>query len=908
MLIRSLSWTVIRHLSGFPYQGNLHSLILKNCKMKINLVLLLNLFLAAFIVSGGRVSLHGQDAGSSLPSPESHFGFTPGDDRMLFNYEQMMDYMSILEKLSPKVKIEQIGHSEMGRPMYLLLVSSKENIAGIDRLREINRRLALEPLIPGEERKRLTEEGKVFFLMTLSMHANEVGPVQAMPLIVHELITSDDPQIRKILENTVYMVIPHNPDGMNMIVENYLKYKGTRYEGSSMPGVYHKYVGHNINRDFITLAMSENDAVSRVFSKQWFPQLSVERHQMGYTGPRYYISPPSDPLAENILPSLWNWKRIFGSRALTAMTDAGLSGVSVNYLFDMYWPGNTSTSLWKGVVAMLSEAAGVDIASPVYIEPGELSVTGKGLAEYDISINMPDPWPGGWWRLGDIVKYERVNTLSYLYTAAIHREEILIHRNEITRKEVERGASSAPYYYILPLEQHDQSELADLVNLLYEHGVNSYRLLNEHIIGNRVFGPGDIIVPLAQPFRSFIKEVMEAQKFPVRHFSAGGDMIRPYDITSWSLPLHKGVEAIEINTRYEIPVSDMGPTVIPFTVSGNRPAKYSGAVFTSTNNESYKAAFMAREMGMKVSRLTSDMNIQGTRVPAGSFFIASHRNLNGLLDKLTVQPLFTETPPAGTTEMDVPRIALVESWFHDMDAGWTRYLFDAYHIPYSVLRPADLKETKLTGRFDVIIFPDQSQAALMSGKGGSPGNPTITRYPPEYARGMEKEGLNNLLLFIDKGGKVISWGRSTELFLGNLAIEEDKEVKQEFSLPVRNIAGRLAEQGLDVTGSFLRVRLRQDHPLTFGMPEYSGVFHRGNPVFTTSSPFFDTDRRVIATFPDDKILMSGFIENERLIRDRAALVWVRKGKGELVLFSFSPQFRGSTPATYKLLFNSLLME
>jgi hypothetical protein len=236
------------------------------------------------------------------------------------------------------------------------------------------------------------------------------------------------------------MITPsHNPDGMNMIVENYRKYKGTRYEGSSMPGVYHKYVGHNINRDFITLAMSENDAVSRVFSKEWFPQLSVERHQMGSRGPRYYISPPSDPLSVNILPGIWNWKRIFGSRALTAMTDAGLQGVSVNYLFDMYWPGNTSTSLWKGVIAMLSEAASVDIASPVYIEPNELTVTGKGLAEYDISINMPDPWPGGWWHLSDIVEYERVNTLSYLHTAAIHREEILIHRNEITRKEVERG-------------------------------------------------------------------------------------------------------------------------------------------------------------------------------------------------------------------------------------------------------------------------------------------------------------------------------------------------------------------------------------------------------------------------------------------------------------------------------------
>jgi hypothetical protein len=871
--------------------------------------LLLNLFFAGFIVLNGSVDGYSQVAGAALPSPESHFGFTPGDDRMLFDYEEMIAYLKRLDELSPKVKMEQIGYSEMGRPMYIFFVSSEDNISNIERLRDINRQLALDPNLPDARKKMLLDEGRVFFMMTLSMHASEVGPSQAAPLIVHELITSNDPQIRHILDNTVYMIIPHNPDGMNMIVENYREYKGTKYEGSSLPGVYHKYVGHNINRDFLTLAMSENDAISRVFSKEWFPQLSVERHQMGSRGPRYYVSPPSDPLSENILPGLWNWKRIFGSRALTAMTDAGLQGVSVNYLFDMYWPGNTSTSLWKGVVAMLSEAASVDIATPIYIEPNELSVIGKGLGEYDISINMPDPWPGGWWHLSDIVEYERVNTISYLQTAAIHREEILKHRNEITKKEVERGRMMPPYYYILPGEQHDKSEFADLVNLLDKHGVNSYRLLSDQVINNRTYKTGDIVVPLAQPYRAFIKEVMEAQKFPVRRYTPGGEMIRPYDITSWSLPLHKGVEAVEINTRYEIPSSAMAPVDIPFKFIQERPDGYTGVLFTANNNESYKAAFMAADKGMKVERLTGEVILEGRKFPEGSFHIAAHRDLDELLGELLVHPLYLKASlQAGTSEMNVPRVAIVESWFHDMDAGWTRYLFDTYSIPYWVLRPVDLQEANLSRDFDIVVLPDQSQAVLMAGKGGSPGNYVISRYPPQYARGMEKEGLNNLLSFIDNGGRVISWGRSTELFMGNLSIEGNNGEKQEFSLPVSNIGSSLSNQGLDVTGSLLRVKLRPNHPITIGMPEYTGVFHRGNPVFATSFPYFDMDRRVIASFADENILMSGFIENEKLLKDQVAMVWIKKGDGQIVLFSFSPQFRGSTPATYKLMFNSLLLE
>ena len=880
--------------------------------MRISCRFLLNLFFSVFVAVGilyGRQAL-AQTGEQTVPAPIDHFGFTPGDDRMLFDYEELIAYMKKVEELSPMVKMEQIGYSEMGRPMYLLFVSSEENISNIDRLKEINRQLALDHEIDDSRRKQLAEEGRVFFLMTLSMHSTEVGPSQATPLIIHELITSQDSKIRQILDNTVYMITPsHNPDGMNMIVENYRKYKGTKYEGASLPGVYHKYVGHNINRDFITLAMSENEAISRAFSKEWFPQLSVERHQMGSRGPRYYVSPPSDPLSENILPGLWNWKRIFGSRALTAMTDAGLQGVSVNYLFDMYWPGNTSTSLWKGVVAMLSEAASVDIATPIYIEPNELRVTGKGLAEYDISINMPDPWPGGWWHLSDILEYERVNTLSYLHTAAIHRKEILEHRNQTTRKEVERGRTQAPYYYILPLEQHDVSELADLVNLLDKHGVNSFRLLTDQVIDKRTYKAGDIVVPLAQPYRAFIKEVMEAQEFPVRHYSAGGEMIRPYDITSWSLPLHKGVDAVEINTRHEIPATEMTPVEIPFKIIEGRPYAYHGVLFTSNSNESYKAAFMAADMGLEVERLLEEVTLEGRKFPEGSFYIASHDDLFSLIDGMLVQPFFlTEALETQSIPFTVPRIALVESWFHDMDAGWTRYLFDTYSIPYTVLRPADLKEADLSRDFDVVIFPDQSQAVLMAGKGGRPGNYSITRYPPEYAKGMEKEGLNNLLSFVDNGGKVISWGRSTEIFMGNLTIEDDNGDKQEFSLPVSNIADRLSDQGLDVTGSLLRVKFRPNHPITIGMPEYTGVFHRGNPVFATSFPYFDMDRRVIASFAEKDVLMSGFIENEKLITDESALVWVAKGEGQIVLFSFSPQFRGSTPATYKLLFNSILME
>lgn len=846
---------------------------------------------------------------AQYPSPKEHFGFEPGEDKMLFNYEELTNYIMRLFRLSGKMHVEQIGESEMGKPIYAVFISSEENIGKLDQLKIINRELATNGDLTSEERETFFNDGRVFVYLTLSMHSTEVGPSQAAPVIAYELLTSSEPKIKLILENTVCVLVPcHNPDGMNMIVENYNKYKDTPYEGSSMPGVYHKYVGHNINRDFVTLSLKENQAIAHFYNKEWYPQVMVEKHQMGSYGPRYFVSPPSDPIAENIDAGLWNWMRVFGSRALTDMTDAGLQGVSVNYLFDDYWPGATTTSIWKGVIGMLSEAAGVNLASPIYVEPNEFRTIGKGLGEYAKSINMPEPWPGGWWQLSDIIEYERSNTFSYLNTAAIHKYEILKFRNDYTRREIERGKSEAPYFYILPLQQHDQSELVSLVNLLEEHGVATYHFTEDTQLENRMFKQGDIVIPLAQPFRAFIKEIMENQKFPERHYTPGGEMIRPYDVTSWSLPLHKGVEAVEIYSPAPGLENKFTDNKIPYRLLNEIPQRYEQILLSVNNNESYKAAFMAINAGMEVKRTSGDLSNESREYPAGSFLIKRGKASEDLLSRLDVAPLFIlDTEVTDTKPMEVPRIALVESWFHAMDAGWLRLLFDTHDIPYTILRPDELQETDLNGKFEVVILTDEAKSVLMEGKYGSEGAYSISRYPPEFAKGMSKKGLENLLKFVIDGGKILSWGRSVDLFTGSLSIG-DGDNKEEFQLPFNNIGSDLSKKGLEIPGSAMRMLLRENHPLTYGMQKEVAVFHRGNPVFTTSIPYFNMDRRVIASFPEDNILMSGYAANEKLLAKQAAMVWVKKGKGQLIFYGFSPHHRGQTPATYKLLFNGILLD
>lgn len=846
-----------------------------------------------------------------LKTPREFFGFEPGTDRMLFSYESLIDYLMKLDDASGMVKMLEIGKSPMGKPMYICFISSEVNIAMLDELKEINRKLALDPGLTNAERDSLVKNGKVFFLATLSMHSSEVGPSQSAPIIAYELLTNNQHQITNSLKDVVYMMVPcHNPDGMDMIVDHYNKYKGTKYEGSSFPGVYHKYVGHDNNRDFVSLSQSDTRAIAEIYNKDWFPQVMVEKHQMGSSGVRYFVPPPHDPIAENIDAGIWNWIGVFGSGMMKDMTRDGLKGIAQNYLFDDYWPGSTETCIWKNVIGMLTEGASADMATPIYVEPNELAAWGKGLSEYEKSINMPEPWPGGWWRLGDLVSYEKSSTYSIIKTSAEHKEDILKFRNDLCRKEVQKGLTEAPYYYLIPKKQHDPGEMVRMVNLLKEHGVNIFELNQAIQIGDRHCLPGDLVVPLAQPFRSFIKEMLEKQVYPLRHYTPNGEIIKPYDITSWSLPLHNGVDVKEI-LIYDPELPKSWKLLSgKYDLKEGLMTEFWGLALPVERNESYKAAFYASSLGLPVERLTSPLIHRGKIIARGSFIVygfSGKDKLDRLYDEMNVDPVYLEEKPDYQAEkFALPQIALIETSMHDMDAGWTRFLFDTYHLPYTVVKPGDFEKTDFTASFDVVVFPSNNKDILKEGKYKSDDDDyRITDYPPEFTKGMGEKGFNNLIKYLDNGGLIVSWGASTDLFSGTLKIKRSDTETEEFQLPYSNISKKL--EGLYVPGSFVKIELKEDHPLTLGMPAESGIFYRGNPVFSTSMPNFDMDRRVIGKFPEKDILLSGYIEKEELLSEKSCLIWLKKGKGQLVLFAFNPQFRASTAADYKLLFNALLL-
>ncbi len=221
-----------------------------------------------------------QDGAKTVPA--DYFGFEPGSDRNLFTYEQLIDYLQELDGQSPRVKLEEIGTSPMGKPMYIAFISSEENITNLEALKVINRELALNPEIPENKLEEMVGSGRAFVLATLSMHSTEVAPSQSAPLVAYDYATTTDVKKLEWLNNVVYMMVPcHNPDGMDLIVENYKKYVGTKYEGASLPQVYHKYVGHDNNRDFVILTQEDSRAIASIYNQQNRHDEALELYNQG---------------------------------------------------------------------------------------------------------------------------------------------------------------------------------------------------------------------------------------------------------------------------------------------------------------------------------------------------------------------------------------------------------------------------------------------------------------------------------------------------------------------------------------------------------------------------------------------------------------------------------------------------
>lgn len=818
---------------------------------------------------------------NSIMPPAAHLGFQVGADYKLADWRQITEYFYHLAERSDRILVEEIGKSTEGRPMLLATISASPNLEKLDYYRNIQAQLADPRGLTRERAQQLVAEGKTICLITCSVHASEVGAAQMSMELAYDMLTKDDSVTQEILENVIFLFVPSlNPDGLDMVKEWYDSSLGTSYEGMMMPKLYQKYAGHDNNRDWFMATLVENRLAIEKIHNVWHPHIVHDQHQQSSEGPRFVLPPFIDPYDENVDPILRGMVNWLGMSMASEMNGRGFTGIATNLTYDAFSPSRAYQH-YHGGVRILSEAASVRTASPVHID--ELREV-RGFDPQEATWNHPQPWQGGDWRLRDIVDYDKACAWACLRHAARYRDSWVENFYRIHKKAVSH--EEAPYAFIIPLDQSDPATAAEMLDVLMLGGVEVHRATAAFVADGVEYPEGSLIIFMAQPYGRYAKTLLEAQPYPDLRLYPGGPPRRPYDITAHSLPLQMGVRVVTVGH----PLDCAGERLqeVPLAVAYQHEFEVESVggkalLLTADSNMAYRLAYKALRQGVKLSRIAAET----AGFAVGSFLLEGEAETLAqisaqaapyALRQKMVDPADMETK----SHTHLPRIGLYKGHVPNADEGWTRYIFDNYEIPYVSVDDGQLRRGHVLADLDCLILPSIQARAMTEGLPGDV-------YPPEISGGLGRQGAEQIRKFVDRGGTLIAFDAATEW-----AIDE-------LWLPVKNTLKGLPQEEFYVPGSFLRVLMQPDHPLTYGLPRETNVVFLHSPAFEVGPGAVS-----VGTYPLQNPMVAGWILGDQHLQGRSALVEVPLGKGRVTLIGFRSQFRAQARATYKVLFNAIL--
>ena len=869
---------------------------MKSHRLPIRLALVL---LAAMVVSPALAF------GRQIPSPEQFFGFQMGADRKLARWDRLVEYYNTLGAASPRMEVVNMGPSTLGNPFLVLYISSPENLARLDEYKRMNATLT-DPRGASEAQvEQAIANGKAVVVQSYGLHSTEVAASQSAAEIAYEMVTRNDEEMLRILDNTIAIMIPaFNPDGNIIVTDWYNRWVGTEYEGVGPPELYHHYIGHDNNRDAFMQNTIESYYGAEILFREWVPVAYIDHHQMGAYGARIYVPPYAEPIRPDADPLVWREMAWYGAHIAYKAEEAGRQGV-VNAAVYSGWGhfGFHWITPFHNIAGMLTESASARLATPLYVHPDQLRGS-RQLPEYEEQTTFPNPWPGGWWTVRDMVINQKIATFAALDIAARNRTTVLRSAYLKAKRQTERGANGETVAFIVPAEQHDPLTAQKMVNKLLGQGIEVRLASRGFTHEGRVYGPGAFVVPMAQPKRGVIRWLLGRTFYPDNTYTRDrdGNPIRPYDMSTDNIAEYMGVRVDPVGTMVSANLTRVADTLDP---TGSVESGQFGYVLDGRLNDSFRAVNMLWEEGVSVRRV--DRESSGVR--PGDFIVeasASGGLISRVADATGVDFGALNTDATSVSRaLSRPRIGMYQRYLGgNMDEGWTRWLLEHFGFEYTSLMDDAIRDDELHEKYDVIILPDDNVSRMTGepppggggggGRGGFGGGGRDA-YPPEYRSGFGQEGVDALESFVENGGTLVT-------FAGAAALPIEK-----FGLPIRNIVADVPSKEFWSPGSTLRVHVDNTDPLAYGMPEHAlAMFLQGNQVYTVTPSDRNHRVRRIVTFVERDVLQSGWLLGEDVIAEKAAMVSVGHGKGEVVLIGFRAQHRAQTHGTFKLLFNALV--
>ena len=878
----------------------------------------------------------------TIPSPKSHFGFNIGDNYHLATFTQTEAYFKKLAAASNKVKLQVIGKTEEGRDQYMLIVSDPSNIKQLEKYKSISQKLARAEDLSEADAKQLAKDGKSVVWIDGGLHATEVVGIHQLIQTLYTVLTRDDEETKRILKSTIILFVHANPDGQELVSNWYMRNEDSlKRSTENLPRLYEKYIGHDNNRDFFMLNMSESKNMSRQLYIEWMPQILYNHHQTGPPGTVVAGPPYRDPFNYVYDPLLVTGIDAMGAAMSSRLNAEGKPGYTMKSgsVYSTWWNGGLRTAAYyHNMIGLLTEIIGSPTPSKIPLVPSRLIPNSA----------TPYPIEPQQWYFKNSIDYSVSLNYAVLNYASRHKDELLYNIYTMGKNSIDAGnkdtwtkspkkvellndalkpekkeangdsSQSDPYtkvyknkdlrdarVYIIPANQ--STTATSFINILINSGIKVQKATSDFEVAGKTYPRGSYIVKTNQAFRPHVIDMFEPQDHPNDFQYPGGPPVRPYDAAGWTPAFTMGIQFDRILEDVTGPFENIayGEVQSPKGNIINSELNTYGYSFSTKDNASYKAINDLLKVGASIYKNKENYYV-GYEEKFENF-----TNFKNIISKTSNEHgiMFTAvtTKPTDISNKVQPlRVALWDRYGGSMSSGWVRWIFEQYHFPFNLIYAKEIDAANLNDKYDVIVFVEGAIPAL---KGAASSfeerapkeNEIPEMYKAQLGSITAQKSIPALQSFLNNGGKVITIGSSA-----NLAYHLNLPVRNALVEMVNGIERNLPGEKFYIPGSIMQVEINNDYLPNWGMPNKADVYFSSSPVFNLA-PNAIAQKQVtpLAWYATTTTLRSGWAYGQSYLKDGVAAFEANVGKGKLYVYGPEITFRAQTHSTYKMLFNQL---
>ena len=917
---------------------------------RLCLALVTSLVAATSAVAQGRIT-----------SPKDFFGFSIGDDYRLATYTQFTEYWKKLDGESDRMVVQEMGKTAEGRPQLMAIVTSPENHRNLAKYKDIATRLAKGEM-PEAEAKQLAAEGKAIVWIDGGLHATEVLGAHQLIETNYRLITSNDPEVLRFLNDCIILMVHANPDGMELVSNWYMRKTDEKARSfGDLPRLYQKYIGHDNNRDFYMGAQNESINIMRMQYHEWFPQIVYNHHQTGPAGAVMFAPPFRAPHNHNFDPLVIYGIDLVGTSMHTRFALENKPGVvrRDQASYQTWWNGGLRTAVYfHNMIGLLTETIG----NPT---PIQIPFTPEKLVSQE---NYVFPITPQEWLFRQSIEYSVTANWAVLDVASRHREQFLFNIYKMGHNAIEKGSRDTwtdyprriatllaemqkdraqpseastrlatmggfggvaptqyfaslrkpemrdPRGFIMPSDQSDFGTVTKFVNALRKAGVTVHRATSSLNAGGKAYPAGSYVVKTAQAFRAHAMDMFEPQDYPNDLQFPGGPPKAPYDNAGYTLAYQMGVKFDRILDGFDCPCEVISGMATP--PAGRVTAGNAGWMVDHGNNDAFVAVNRVMKAGGEVLWLKAATTVGGKQYPAGAWFVANRSGAKAIVDKVASEhgvafDGVASRPAGDVLRMKNVRIGLWDQYGGSMPSGWMRWIFEQFDFPnVKQVFAQELDAGGLNAKFDVLVFADgaipDADRAAGAGFGGFGGRePQPAEIPEEMRAWLGRvsvaKTVPQLKKFMEEGGTVITIGSSSAL-------------ATHLNLPVGDHLVERTQSGLDralpreklfVPGSVLNAAVDNTHPLAHGLEKRVDLFFDNSPVFRLGADAAIKGVTPVVWFDSPTPLRSGWAWGQGYLNGGVAVAEATVGRGKLFLMGPEITNRAQPHATFKFLFNGI---